>query len=152
MPSPALTEGVFYILLSLMLTAVTAWVGPILSLDVRGIGLSTWLPVIFASTALSYLLYELSADVISGVLLQFFLYLFMCLVSGCFYPSYFLSEALQQVGSVLPAGLAKSYLAGIIAGNDSLPALLGLLAWGVGLVAAGMRLRAYRLHRAEVAV
>ena len=139
-----------YALLAVLLTGVLRYVGPQLSLDVTGVRLYTWLPVMFAVASLSYLLYELSTDVISGVLLQFFLFVFLCFICGCFYPAYFFPDVVQKLGSILPAGLARSHLAGAITGSGSAATTLGLMAWGVGLTALSAFLRSYKLKRVEV--
>ena len=70
------------------------------------------LPVAVLAAAVSYLVYSLVSDLISGVLLQFFVSLALCFVSGCLYPVYFFPSGVQRVAAWLPTGAARNYLAG----------------------------------------
>lgn len=72
------------------------------------------LPVIVLAAALSFFLYELADDLISGVLLQFTVLLALCFVSGCMYPVTFLPEAMQAAASYLPTGAAQRYFAQVL--------------------------------------
>lgn len=86
------------------------------------------LPVIAMAAAMSYMLYSFASDLISGVLLQFFVVVAMCFVSGCMYPVYFFPQSVQELAGFLPTGIARTQLAGIFTGD---------FAWGsFGLLAA----------------
>ena len=74
-------------------------------------------PVLLLISTLSFLLYEITADMISGVLLQFFTTLCLCFASGCLYPAYFFPESLQKLAALLPAGIARCVLSGCITGQ-----------------------------------
>lgn len=139
----------YYLLMGLLLTALLHFCGSWLPLNVGGIGLLTWLPMIFAVTAFCFFLYEISTDLISGVLLQFFLFVFLSFVSGCFYPSYFFPDTLQRIGNVLLTGLARMHLANAVTGQDQLITGLGLVAWGAGFIALTAFLRVKRLKSGE---
>lgn len=67
-------------------------------------------PVAILCAAFSYWIYTLSADLIGGVLLQFFGSLAMCFVSGCLYPVYFFPVGVQKLAAWLPAGAARDWL------------------------------------------
>ena len=97
--------------------------------------------VVVLAAAFNLMLFELSGNIIGGILLQFFCAVFLCYGSGCFYPAYTFPEKIQQVSGYLPTGLARSYLAAGIMGQSSLPALLGILAFTAGflLITAGAR-------------
>ncbi len=142
----------YFLLMGSALTALFYVCGSYLTLDIGGFGLLTWLPVIFAVTAISFFLYEISSDLISGILLQFFLFVFLCFVSGCFYPGYFFPDALQRIGNLLPTGLARMHLAGSLTGQDLLSTGLSLIAWGAGFTLLSAFLRCKRLKSGEVGV
>lgn len=74
------------------------------------------IPVAILGAAMSYLLYQLASDLISGVLLQFFVSLALCFVSGCLYPVYFFPSGVQKMAAWLPTGAARSLLAGSFMG------------------------------------
>lgn len=68
------------------------------------------LPVLFLITAFNLLIFEISSNVVSGVLIHFFLTLSLCFVSGCFYPKHTLPVAMQAVSAFTPTGVALSQL------------------------------------------
>jgi len=81
---------------------------------------------------MSFCLYQLTAQLLSGVLLQFFVTVAMCFLCGCMYPVFFFPEGLQKLGAWLPAGLARSLLAGCVTGD--FPISLWLTSLGYCLV------------------
>lgn len=86
------------------------------------------LPVVLFAASFSFLLYSLSRDLIGGLLLQFFVTVILCFVSGCLYPVSFFPVRVQQLAQWLPTGLARTQLAGFLTGKTpewTLPALLG---------------------------
>lgn len=70
--------------------------------------------------SMSFFLYRLTGQLLSGILLQFFVAVAMCFICGCMYPVFFFPEAVQELSAWLPAGLARSLLAGCITGEFSL--------------------------------
>lgn len=94
--------------------------------------LSRAIPVVVMVTALSFLLYTLASDLIGGVLLQFFVTVSLCFVSGCMYPPYFFPAQIQKLGLWLPTGIARTQLSGLLTGSrETWPALA---LWGYSLV------------------
>ena len=93
----------------------------------------------------SFLLYELTADLISGVLLQFFVTLCLCFISGCLYPNFFFPEIVQKIAAVLPAGIARMQLAGCITGEISPHLTQGLLGYSVMFLAIALLIRLYKV-------
>lgn len=87
------------------------------------------LPAVVTVAALSFLLYELSGDLISGVLLQFFVTLAMGFISGCMYPVFFFPETVQKIAAWLPTGMARSFLASCVTGTPNTGSLAGLLGY-----------------------
>lgn len=103
-------------------------------------------PVAFCLSALSFLLCRFSRELISGVLLQFFLFLSMAFVSGCMYPVFFFPESVQKLTPWLPAGMAQRYLTAAMAGSGAHP--LWLVAVGLAAVAGAGWVRSAQLRRA----
>jgi hypothetical protein len=128
--------GIFCIVAVLMCIAVrTGWVELTAGLILQ------WIPIVIAITALSFLLYELTTNLISGVLLQFFALLSLCFVSGCFYPTTFFPDSVQSLAAYLPTGIARSQLAESFAGIMHLGGALMLLAYGGAFFGAAVLIR-----------
>lgn len=68
------------------------------------------IPVVVALAAVQFLLYEWSDSVISAVLWQFIIAVCFCYLSGCFYPTAFFPEVVQNIAKYLPQGAALQYL------------------------------------------
>lgn len=107
------------------------------------------IPVAAMAAALNCLIFELTGNVVSAVLWHFFLCLGQCYVSGCFYPVYTLPAVLQRFSGVLPAGLAREFVAGSFLETAQTPALLGILLytggfWALTVAARRCKLRADR--------
>ena len=101
------------------------------------------LPV-FALTAISWLLYQLTREMLSGVLLQFLVFVFLAFVSGCMYPVYFFPQSIQQLAQYLPAGAARMWLAAGVTGVPE--SALPLLAYGAGSLLLAWLARSARLR------
>ncbi len=113
--------------------------------DVSLIGFVHLLPVIATVAGLSYFLYEMTEDMISGVLLQFFAILVLGLITGCMYPIYFFPEAVQNIAHYLPTGMAREQIGGWITGQFSLGNAGGLLAYGGVFFMGAVFSRRYRM-------
>lgn len=107
------------------------------------------LPVLLMVASWSFLCYEISRNLIGGVLLQFFSAACMAFVSGCMYPAYFFPEALQVVGSYLPTGAARLQFAGCLTGADTTAGTWLLLGYSAAflLLIAAVRHHAVRGDR-----
>lgn len=70
------------------------------------------IPAAVLCAAISYFIYTLAADLIGGVLLQFFVSIALCFVSGCLYPVYFFPVGVQKLAAWLPTGAARDLLCG----------------------------------------
>lgn len=108
------------------------------------------LPVLVMICAFSFMLYALTADLISGVLLQFFLSAALCFISGCMYPVHFFPISVQRIAAWLPAGLARSQLAGCITGEHNIQTALLLLAYALVFSAVGTAARVRAVKEARV--
>ncbi len=106
------------------------------------------IPVIFAITALQFLLYELSSGIAGGVLLQFLATIGLAYVSGCFYPINFFPESIQAVSKFIPLGIARSYLSGFLSESFQIADFIGLLISFALLFGASVLIRRERIIRA----
>ena len=98
-------------------------------------------PALFAVGAMSFLLYELASDLISGVLLQFFVTLALCFVSGCLYPITFFPDSIQKLSNALPTGLARQQLSNCILSKYSMENTLALIGFGCTFLAVAILIR-----------
>ena len=128
--------GIFSVIAVLMGVALyTGWVELTAGLVVQ------WIAIVIAMGALSFLLYELTSNLISGVLLQFFALLALCFVSGCFYPVTFFPEPVQTLAAYLPTGIARTQLAESFVGVMHMDGALMLLVYGVIFFGAAVLVR-----------
>ncbi len=98
--------------------------------DVDGMMLLKALPVLLSLGAMSFLMYELSTNLISGVLLQFFTALALSFISGCMYPITFFPETVQKLSVFLPTGMARTQIAHCILETHDMINTLALLGYG----------------------
>ena len=90
--------------------------GIYLGLDSIGLFLGLF-PVIVLICAMQFFLYEMSSNIISGVLMQLFVTVLLCYSSGFFYPIYSLPEIVQTCSKLLPTGIAFDYFSEIVRGR-----------------------------------
>lgn len=101
------------------------------------------LPVVFVLTSLTFLIFELSGNLVNGILLYFFSTLALCYVSGCLYPIYTFPQIIQNISAFLPTGIARSYLAGFVAKNSSLNTLW-LILYSIAFLTVTILLRRHK--------
>lgn len=99
------------------------------------------LPVVFSLGAMSFLMYEAASDLVSGVLMQFFVTLALCFVSGCLYPITFFPDAVQKVAQFLPTGMARTQIGNCILGCVSWENIAALLGFGCLFLAGSVLIR-----------
>lgn len=107
------------------------------------------LPVIFTVCSLSFLLYTLCTDLISGVLVQFFTTLALGFVSGCMYPIFFFPLPVQKLAQWLPTGAARDQLTACLTGGGYDRVWL-LWAYGLVFTALAAAVRICRVKEAWV--
>lgn len=133
-----------------VLCAVTGYVGidiPVLGgADFfSGIWLSLLLvPVVAMLASLQYLLSQLAADIVSGILLQFAVFVGMGYISGCFYPDYFFPEVVQRLSSVLPSGIAFDYAAGVLSSGVAAVLIVGCAGYVLAFLALSVLVKRIR--------
>ena len=103
------------------------------------------IPLVFSIAAISYLVYTLSRDLISGVLLQMVVAVAMCFISGCFYPVYFFPLSIQKIAKYLPAAIAREHLSTLITHEEGTGSAIALLAIGAGCMLISLLVRFVRI-------
>lgn len=90
--------------------------------------ISSLLAVLLMFSAFDIFIFEISGNIISGVLIHFFTTVSLGYISGCFYPVYSLPTVLQKLQSVLPIGLSRELLASALTskGNGAAPLLIAI--------------------------
>lgn len=107
------------------------------------------IPVILLISAMSLLIFELTDNLISGVLYHFFLTLSLCYISGCLYPIFAFPEIIQKIARLLPTGIARDVLGGALTGNSSYLSLMGLLIYSLIFYALTIIVRSRKIHKAR---
>lgn len=102
-------------------------------------------PAVLMVASFSFLLYILSTNLISGVLLQFFAALSLCFVSGCMYPVYFFPESVQKIAPWLPTGAARAQMSACFGDEGSLALVLG---YTLLFCVLGAAIRVHRIKEA----
>lgn len=108
--------------------------------------LTALLPVAFCITAISYLLYSLCKDLISGSLLYMITAVGLCFVSGCMYPIHFFPSSIQQIAVYLPTFSARRQLSGLLTGSVDDSAVGQLVLTGAGCLLAAIIRNYFRLR------
>lgn len=103
------------------------------------------IPITVMITAFSFMLYELTDNLISGVLLQFFAILAMGFVSGCMYPVFFFPESIQKLAACLPTGIARTHLAGCITDSITLRPIIELAIYSLIFLTAAYLIRRHKV-------
>lgn len=145
-----LAEFMLYFLSLLMLVCAAAMlIGSSGVLKAYGLDGRTFLkvlPVVLCTATWSFLCYEISRNMVSGVLLQFFSAVAMAFVGGCMYPAYFFPESLQKLGSILPAGAARLQISGCLTGANTARTTWLLLGYSAAFFAISVIARLYAVR------
>lgn len=105
------------------------------------------IPVVLLISCLSYLLFSLVSDLISGVLLYFFGCLALCFISGCLYPVFFFPESVQRFAAYLPTSYARLCVSGCISGADTSVQVWCTLVYSLIFAVIAVYVRTYRIKR-----
>ncbi len=128
------------LLIAVSLAAVEAVSGQSL-VPLSFANLAAVLPVLMLVSSFSFMLYAVSTDLVSGVLLQFFTTLALCFVSGCMYPVFFFPETVQKAVAFLPTGAARTVLSYCVTGNLDMSALTVVFGYTAVFAVVGILLR-----------
>ena len=105
------------------------------------------LPVILCITALQFLIYSLTDDLLSGLLLNFLCTLFLGYVSGCFYPLNYLPETIQKLSAFLPTGICMKYMSLILQEENVLVSVSKLFAYSLLFLGISYGIKKYKIKR-----
>lgn len=89
------------------------------------------IPIVIMISAFNIMMFELSNNMVSGLLLHFFTAISLCYVSGCMYPIYAFPKIIKNIAVFLPTGIARSYLATCFTYDSSIYGLVGLALYAV---------------------
>lgn len=103
------------------------------------------LPVVALITALSFMIFEVSGNLVSGMLLHFFTCISLCYISGCIYPLYTFPVIVQKVAVFFPTALARSFLSSCLSGENHLPKLLGMAVYFAVFLGIAILVRTYKI-------
>ena len=97
-------------------------------------------------SAMNIFIFELTDNLVSGILLHFFSVLALGYLSGYFYPIYSLPTAIQKLSTVLPTGILRSYMSGIFSDDMSAaPVMLGIIAYTAFFLFGAIMIRRYKV-------
>lgn len=105
------------------------------------------IPAVIMISAMAFMLYELSGNVVSGMLLQFLAALSLSYISGCFYPASFFPESVQLIGKILPSGLATGYASLCMRSETGIFVLIGMFGYTAAFVVITILLRKRKLEQ-----
>lgn len=108
-----------------------------------------FLAVVFLITAFGYFLFQITADFVSGVLLQFFVGISISFVSGCLYPLYFFPDSIQKLSGFLPQAYARSVFASCLIGETAISQIVILVLYGILMLVSAWLIRTVRLGRKQ---
>ncbi len=108
------------------------------------------IPAVAVITVLQFMLYELSTNVISGVLLQLVSTICLSYASGFFYPLSSFPISVQNVAKYLPTRVAFSYSAEVFTNDNSTSSLVMCIVYFVLLLLISTAIRAYKMRSSRL--
>lgn len=134
------------------LSAITAIKPTLIPIDAFGIStilkILLWiLPVILLAATFCTMLFEFTVDIVSAVLLQFFVSVSLCYISGCLYPIYTFPISVQKIAPFLPMGTARMYLQGCFSKEFSWTGFLGTTLFAMLFLFITCLVRKYRINK-----
>ena len=103
-------------------------------------------PVIVLITAMQFFLYEISSNIISGVLMQLFVAVLLGYASGFFYPIYSLPKIVQNLSEVLPTGIAFDYFSEVLRGRTGWEIQPKVWMYSIAFIVLSMVIRQYKIR------
>ncbi len=104
-------------------------------------------PVVLMISAFNILVFEISSNIVTAILLHFFSCIAQLYVSGCFYPVYALPVGIQKISSYLPCGVAREYLEGSFLAEARLEKLAVLLGFALVFFCVAVLTRKHKVLR-----
>lgn len=105
------------------------------------------LPIVVMICSFNMLVFELSGNLVSGILMHFFITLSACYASGCFYPTYAFPKTVAEASAFLPTGIARDYFANVMREERAVEGALLLLGYTAVFFVAAIVLRRYKTTR-----
>lgn len=136
--------GVYLLALAGIAAVVLAYLVFWMQATVTGAMLLQALPVLLMLGGMSFLMYELASDLVSGVLLQFFTALMLCFITGCMYPITFFPEAVQKLSAFLPTGIARVQIANCILQTHDMANTAGALIYAAVFLGVAVPIRRFK--------
>ena len=102
-------------------------------------------PLLLLAAAFHYMLCGCVRNVVSGLLLSFFLTMAFGYVGGCLYPLQAFPASVQQASALLPTALSHRLMAQVLCEEPCVAALLGVLAYTAAFLAVAVLVRYRRL-------
>ncbi len=138
----AMCEWLAYVLSLLLVAVILLSVLSALTAE----NVLTALPVILAISAMSYFIYSIARDVITGVLLQFVTVIAFCFISGCMYPVHFFPVSVQKFSSWLMPSLVRNCISGILYDTQCADAAWSLVVLSMGFLGLSVLIRCIRIN------
>jgi len=104
-------------------------------------------PLVLLAAAFHYVLFACVRNVVSGLLLSFFLTVALGYVGGCLYPLQAFPVSVQRASAVLPTALSHRLVAQVLCEEPCGAALCGVLAYTAAFRAVAVLVRYRRLAR-----
>ena len=89
----------------------------------------SFLPVLLLISSFQMLLFEVSSEFVSGILLQFLCAIGLGYLSGCFYPISFFPKSIEILANVLPTKIAIDYLSQTLLSQSNILLLASILGY-----------------------
>lgn len=105
------------------------------------------LPIVFLAASFCTMLFEFTVDIVSAVLLQFFVSVSLCYISGCLYPIYTFPITVQKIAPFLPMGAARTYLQGCFSKEFSWTGFLGTVLFSILFFGVTCLVRKHRINK-----
>lgn len=102
-------------------------------------------PVVALVTACSFMIFEFSGNLINGMLLQFFICVSLCYISGCFYPIYAFPMVVQKIADFIPTGTARRFLGASLSDETAILELFGILLYVIAFVSVAVLVRSFKI-------
>lgn len=100
------------------------------------------IPVMIMLAAFNIMIFELSDNMVSGVLVHFFASISLCYLTGCMYPIYAFPKTVQKLAAFLPTNLARVCLSGAFhEGAAAVWGVVGVIGYAAAFVGIAVAVR-----------
>lgn len=106
-------------------------------------------PVLLMIGAMNMLIFTLSGNMVSGLLLHFFGAISLCYVSGCIYPVSSFPTGVQKVAALLPTGIARHHISTAFSYGSGWASFGGLMLYTVVFLGIALLVRTHKTVGSE---